>query len=179
MQILCLALFDGWAQMVSMINMAKSECTLTVSNLPDPSVKVRSRKKAAKHKHSCQPWLTHHVSLICPSEIKTVIRIGKISFASFYLSHTHVPRRTCYLRQELSWKLCATSYTLPIPKCRSWSLLHHLSKLLSNSVQGPLVREVDIGLVGNCLRKEMLSLVVETDVYYIVFATKDIKLYLS
>ena len=37
--------------------------------------------------------------------------------------------------------------------------------------------EVDIGLVGNCLRKEMLSLVAETDVYYIVFASAHHKRY--
>ena len=40
-----------------------------------------------------------------------------------------------------------------------------------------LKREVDIGLVGNCLRKEILSLVAETDVYYIVFASAHHKRY--
>ena len=36
---------------------------------------------------------------------------------------------------------------------------------------------MDIGLVGNCLRKEILSLVAETDVYYIVFASAHHKRY--
>ena len=45
------------------------------------------------------------------------------------------------------------------------------SKFVSSNVQRSEVGEVDIGLVGNCLRKEMLSLVAETDVYYIVFAS--------
>ena len=114
-QILGWALFVGWAHMVSMINTAKSECTQTVPNLPDPMVKVQSRKKAqntntpwlfpiryikvqsikkaAKHKHSSHPWLTHHVSLICPSEIQTVIRTWKLRFVSFSY-HINLPLNT-------------------------------------------------------------------------------------
>ena len=49
-------------------------------------------------------------------------------------------------------------------------MITNCQKIERNSVQRPKVGEVDIGLEGNCLRKEMLSLVVETDVYYIVFA---------